>query len=262
MKKYYFLCGLPRSGNTLLSSILNQNKNIQVSANSFIPDVFCSLDRLFETDLYQNFPDKGSIENLMENVFDSYYKDIDANVIIDRSPWGIEGNLNYLKRYLNSEIKIICLVRPISEILCSFIKLNPSFLNKFNSVEEKCEYLLHDTSHLATYYQAIRNLTINEVNTQNLNFVLIDYKSLIENTEKVIDGIYNFLEIEEKFHHTFDYIEQFQFNNLNYDDKVFDCKLHFLKEKIEYKNYNVEEILPKNIIEKYLSGSVNFWENF
>ena len=34
-KKYYFLAGLPRAGNTVLSSILNQNSRVQVSANSF-----------------------------------------------------------------------------------------------------------------------------------------------------------------------------------------------------------------------------------
>ena len=39
MKKIYFLCGLPRAGNTLLGSIVNQNKNIKITANSIVPDI-------------------------------------------------------------------------------------------------------------------------------------------------------------------------------------------------------------------------------
>ena len=34
-KKFYFLCGLPRAGNTLLTSILNQNPDIACTPNAF-----------------------------------------------------------------------------------------------------------------------------------------------------------------------------------------------------------------------------------
>ena len=34
MKKYFFLNGMPRAGNTLLASILNQNPDIKTTANS------------------------------------------------------------------------------------------------------------------------------------------------------------------------------------------------------------------------------------
>ena len=43
MKKYFFLAGLPRCGNTLFSSILNQNPNIKVTANSLLPEIFLAL---------------------------------------------------------------------------------------------------------------------------------------------------------------------------------------------------------------------------
>ena len=40
MKKVYFISGFPRAGNTLLSSILNQNPNISATGKSFLPDMF------------------------------------------------------------------------------------------------------------------------------------------------------------------------------------------------------------------------------
>ena len=42
-KKYYFLSGLPRAGNTLLSSFINQSKKVKATANSILPNI------LFET---------------------------------------------------------------------------------------------------------------------------------------------------------------------------------------------------------------------
>jgi len=43
MRKIFFLVGLPRAGNTLLGSILNQNPDIAVTANSITPDILYAL---------------------------------------------------------------------------------------------------------------------------------------------------------------------------------------------------------------------------
>ena len=43
IKKVFFLVGLPRAGNTLLSSILNQNSDIAVTANSITADILYNL---------------------------------------------------------------------------------------------------------------------------------------------------------------------------------------------------------------------------
>ena len=85
---YFFLAGLPRSGNTLLSSILNQNPEIMVSANSFLCDHMHHTALLQYDERFKNFPDSNSLNNLISSTFDSYYKDWDAKYIIDRSSWG------------------------------------------------------------------------------------------------------------------------------------------------------------------------------
>ena len=36
-KQIYFLCAMPRSGNTLFSSIMNQNPDVVVTPNSITP---------------------------------------------------------------------------------------------------------------------------------------------------------------------------------------------------------------------------------
>ena len=58
----------------------------------------------------------------MCGVFDSYYKDWDAKYIIDRGNWGTPINLHLLQQVIKDDIKIICTVRDIVEIIASFIK--------------------------------------------------------------------------------------------------------------------------------------------
>ena len=47
-------------------------------------------------------------------------------------------------------------------------------------------------------------------------------------------------------------LKQFKFANLKYDDSMFNNTLHTIRtNKIEQVNYDIEEYLPKSIIDKY-----------
>lgn len=267
--KYFFLAGLPRSGNTLLSSILNQNPKIKVSANSFLCDVLFDTFSVVNSYKYVNFPDEKSLNNLIHSVFPSYYKDWDANYIIDRGPWGTPSNLELLKRYVTDDIKIICTVRDIVEILASFIHKLPNYIdielqkevkNGFRfeesyktDLEIKCEWLTSPKSQLDTFLLSLHNL-LKEENKKYIH--IVEYNDLIMNTKDEIDKIYKFLNIEH-YDHKYHYINDYSVNGIKYDDAVWGSNLHQVKHKIKLPSYNIEEILPKNIIQKY--SNLEFW---
>ena len=56
-KKLFFLIAMPRSGNTLFASVMNQNPEIAATANSITLEVMKDLFLLKQTDVFQNFPD-------------------------------------------------------------------------------------------------------------------------------------------------------------------------------------------------------------
>jgi len=268
-KKYFFLAGLPRSGNTLLSSILNQNPDISVSANSFVSEIFYHGIALTFDEVFQNFPDYSSMENFMRSVFDSYYKDWDAKYIIDRGPWGTENNLTVLQNLFEDDIKIICTVRDINEILASFIRTNPSWIDKTleqeiksgqrltnhhkSDIETKCEILMRPSGQLDKNLCSLSNL----LQPENRNYLhIIEYNDLIEDPEAVVDELYEFLEIPYYYHH-FSGLKKFEVNNMTYNDDIYNCDLHGVRPKIEKSNYKVDEILPENVIRKY--SNMEFW---
>ena len=48
-KQIYFLCAMPRSGNTLFASIMNQNPEVAVTANSITLEIMKELFFIKET---------------------------------------------------------------------------------------------------------------------------------------------------------------------------------------------------------------------
>ena len=261
MKDIFFLHGLPRAGNTVFSSIMNQNKDIAVTANSICADILGEIYLLQNTDIFKNFPDYSSLKNVTKNIFNNYYKDWNYKYIIDRAPWGHPTNLKNLKK-IKSNIKIIVLVRDIIEVLGSFLNWSErepsSFVNQYEAKtrEEKCHMLMNKEGVIVKELIGIKHLL--DYQPKELYHV-INFKDLVKDTENIINNVYNFLNIP-KVKHDFDDIKQFKVNNMVYDDAIVGNGLHILKEgaiKNYKEDYNAYDIVPKNIIDEY--KQCNFW---
>jgi len=268
MKKYFFLSGIPRSGNTLLSSILNQNPDIKVSANSFLNDHLYQTAMFFHSEKYKNFPDEKSLNNLLASSFDSYYKDWDAKYIIDRGPWGTPINIALLSQYLNNEIKVICPVRDINQVIASFIRISPERWQheldleiqngmRFNQsyktmLEIICEVIMRPNGQVENALFSLHNLFTNHKDLLHL----VEYDDLVNDTENTIREIYNFLNMDY-YPHNFSYIHQFERDGLKYEDSIWGANIHKLGKKIRPPKYNIEDVLTKDLIEKY--SNLEFW---
>lgn len=240
MKEYYFLSGLPRSGNTLLGAILNQNPKINLTANTIVTDALYQLYLLKDYEIYKNFPDKQSLNNVIKNVFNNYYKDWKAKFIIDRGVWGTPINLHLLKLIMKKP-KFIILYRSVLECLASFIKIE-----KPNNVEERCYQLMATDGIIGKSLWSIKNLI-----KQKENYIIINYLDLVNKPLDQINKIYKFLNIDN-FNHTFKNLNDFSTNNIKYDDSVLSAPLHKIRtDKIQLNKYNIEDYLPSNIIKQY-----------
>ena len=265
MKQMFFLHGLPRAGNTLLGSILNQNSKIAVTANSICADMLDELYSLKHTDIFKNFPDHKSFDNVTKSLIQTYYKDWPQDYIIDRNPWGVPINLKFLKK-VQDEIKIIVLVRDVPEILASFIKHSEkestSFVNQFEAktIEEKCDMLMNQEGQIVKELIGIKHLLDHQPKEM---YHIVEYNDLCDDPKQTIEGIYDFLGIY-RFNHRYNRLDQFQVNGMKYDDNIVGQNLHTIEtNSINSNNYNefkenVNDILPKNIIENY--NNLNFWK--
>ena len=162
MKEVYFLSSLPRAGNTLLGSIINQSKSVKLTANTILSDVLYQLQLIKDTKTYKNFPDKKSLDNIIKNVFNNYYKEWNADNIITRSVWGTPTNLEILKSII-AKPKFIILYRPVLECLASFIKIEKPI-----DIQTRCYNLMSHKGIIGKSLWSIKNI-IKEKENYNLS---------------------------------------------------------------------------------------------
>ena len=240
MVENYFLCSLPRAGNTILGSILNQSKDIRLTANSILPEIIYQLYLIKQDQLFTNFPDHNSYDNIIQNIFNNYYKNWNVNNIITRGIWGTPVNLHLLKSIIKKP-KFIILYRPVLECLASFIKIEKPI-----NVELRCSQLLNKKDVIGKSLWSIKNIIQNKE-----DHIVIQYKDLVINTNDTLKKIFNYLEVEFENINT-NNLKQFNTNGISYDDSVLPFDLHTIRtDEIKLDDYKIEDYLPTNIIKQY-----------
>jgi hypothetical protein len=246
VKEYFFLVGLPRAGNTLLGSLINQNTNVCLTANSVLMDVLWQLDDIKRNNhYYKNFPDEKSFNNMTENIFRNYYSDYKANKIIDRGTWGVKENLSLLKENVVKKPKFIILYRPVLECLASFSEAG------YDTDDWADYYMDKDEGLIGMGLSGIINILTNKE-----EHIFIHYADLVSNPIETIKRIFNFIE-EDYIPIKIKDFEQFNVNDTYYDDTVLVAPLHTIRTKeIKYDKIDVTKYLSKRTIAKYKDSDV------
>ena len=250
-KKLFFLVAMPRSGNTLFSTVMSQNPKIAATANSITLEIIKDLFLLKQTDVFQNFPDHKSLDNVSDVVFDTYYKDWPQDIIIDRGPVMTPNNFELVKKHYKRPFKCIILLRDLMDVLASYMQWytenSDSFVNKLGtSDEEKLSKIMNKDGAIAKELEAIKNA----YNYPDICH-FVKYDDLVANPEQEFRKIYEFME-EPYYPHYFENLQTLSINGIKYDDTVVGSNMHKLFDGPVRKVYNpyIEKI-PERIRQKY-----------
>ena len=240
MKNYYFLSGLPRSGSTLLQSILSENPKFHCEGNSpmmiYLRAMHHAVQEQGKEQLDAN--QKHQIaHNIVKSIPNLYYTNTERPYILDKSrAWTHTFNLNLIKEYINPNPKIIVMVRPIEEILISFAnmyKVNKRVDYSLNAM------LVRGTDPIMKAYECL----LMALQESNKHCIFITYDYLINNPEETLNAIYRFLELEP-YKHDFSNIQ----NRYKENDNVYGLTgLHEVRKEISKNKYDIE--LSPDIVE-------------
>jgi sulfotransferase len=256
-KQLFFLIAQPRSGNTLFASIMNQNPEIAATPNSITLEIMKDLFLLKNTDVFLNYPDHKSLNNVLDVVYDTYYKDWPQRIIIDRGPVMTEGNFALMQKHYKRPFKCIILLRDLMDVLASYMQWyteNPdAFPNRYNlnTDEEKLSMIMNKDGAVAKQLEAIKN----SYKYKDICHY-VKYDDMVTNPEQEFRKIYQFMG-EPYFNHRFNNLDQVNVNGLFYDDKIVGSNMHKLFDGPVRKVYNpyIEKI-PERIRQKY--GHIRF----
>lgn len=246
-----------------MSSLLNQNPEIYSSPLSPVCGYMWDLHKSL-SNREANFRNEFTSNNIsiISKIMDSFYYNVDKPIVFDREKsWGTTGNLEMIKKYITPNPKIIFTVRPILEMLASFISLIPSgelsyidedmassnwwYKDYLSRNDNRCDYLMRP-------YGMIDQVMVsfNEIHKRENEgiFHLVDYNNLTNNPEETMTNIYKFLEIEP-YQHNFNNIEKLEEDR---DSLVGMPKdMHKIRKELSKTSLPVERVLSEYIINKY-----------
>ena len=249
-KQLFFLVAQPRSGNTLFTSIMNQNPEIACTPNSITLEIMKDLFLLKQTDVFQNYPDHKSLDNVLDVVYDTYYKDWPQPIIIDRGPVMTQGNFALMQKHFKRPFKCIVLLRDTMDVLASYMKWyteNPdAFVNKLaNTDEEKLSIVMNKEGAVAKDLEAIKN----SYNYKDMCHY-VKYDDLVSQPEQEIRKVYQFMNLPY-FNHRFQDLQQVEVNGMKYDDTVLGKNMHNIRATVKKVPNPYIDKIPERIRQKY-----------
>jgi len=247
MKRYHFLSGLPRTGSTLLASILNQHPSIHVSATSALLDLLVAQANAVQLNrgLYE-ITDAQEIE-VYNGMIESYYKHIDKDIVFDKHrAW--PNLINALNKMGRSNPKIICTNRPVADIVASYITLinkNPDYPNFIDELITNKNLEINTSNRAMTiwndYVQIPYTVLKNAINNHRSNLLFVNYDDIVTNPSYVINEVCRFFNIENFEGYNFDNIVN---NQTEKDDSGWKLKdLHIIRPQLKKVSIPPEQVI-------------------
>ena len=272
-KTFYFMAGLPRSGSTLLSSILNQNPRFYSGPSSPVLGAMFAIEQNFMgNELYHGYPKPNQVREIIGSVPHHFYSDVEKPVVFDKNrAW--TARVPYIEGYIGQQAKILVPVRRVDEILTSILTMvhrNPfqEGQERVNFVDEqliktntpindvnRCMYLLGNGG---IVYESLN--AIMEGFTQNVRDKMhfVDYNDLVRDPEKTMEDIYDFLG-EDYYDHEFDSL-----SNIHREDDLNTYGLgdmHEVRSELKKTSPSPSSVLPPEILDLYNESKsrLEFW---
>jgi hypothetical protein len=205
-------------------------------------------------------------EQAIKAYANAFYQNCDKPVILDRSKgWGSKESMMLAYQFMPNQPKIVFTVRDIPSILTSFISLvgsEPvSYLDdlirqygmrpygKQTQDDLRCDLLMNGQvgSCLATLDEAIKI---------QAPLYLVEYDDLVNNPQKTLNGVYDFLEVD-RWTHDFSKVKKLEVETLS--AAGLPSNLHDVREKVEKISLDPKTVLTQHTLNKY--SGLEFWRN-
>ena len=270
MKTFHFMAGLPRSGSTLISSILNQNPEIHSGPNSPICGMLYNLERnIITSEQWMAYPKPQVMKQTIFGVLESYYSDRAESIIFDKNrEYASKPYFDTLLRIMPSEPRVILPVRSIPDILASFISLAHSseqesfidrdmkisgFGSQYKSLDEnRCDFLMREGGIIDNCLRGVHNAVFGS-NPQC--FHLVEYEDFLLDPQGETEKIYDFIGVAP-YAHDFNNIE----NRFKENDHVHGLDgMHDVRRTISKREIDIKDMLTEQTQDRY-SGA-EFWRD-
>jgi sulfotransferase len=266
MKDLHFIIGLPRTGSTILTALLDQNPNFYATGTSPLPTVLENLIAQMgpqsDFDIINHKLLEKQVYGLMKGCIEGWHTaETNKPVIFSKSrPWIIF--YDELKKLYPSAKFIFC-VRDLRSIVLSFEKLVPQFpflrfpikesndlsIGRLDRKSRINYWLYHEYSALGIMHKHMPKF-YDDFKDNPSNFFIFRYEDFGSKPKETMKSLYKFLDYEY-FEHDF---ENINFTPKEYDTAYWSYVDHTVQSQVKYTetDYSIfgglnEEIINANV---------------
>ena len=266
----FFRCGLPRSGSTLLTSILEQNEYFHCETSGALISALSVAWRSFTlnaTSSKYEMSDLSPRRDALAGLFFGYFKGCNKQAVISNDHHWTRISIPLLESIIQKKLKMIVTVRAPHEILASFEKMrleNPlqcnidEVTNGTSTIGSRSDYFNNPAGVIGSTYG---HLYDNVIQGYSDRLLFIDYNKLCHDPDKQMRRIYNFLELPY-FKHDLKNVPQ---SNIVFHSSHLGGHFnnqHDVRPAVEPNKYAYENYIGKYYMERQMNSFPMFWEQY
>lgn len=252
-KKIYFLSGLPRTGSTLLGSILSQNPEVHVTPTSpMYPLLVATNEQLNLLNLQHTFDQVATGDRVYKAMVEAFYSGIEEPVIFDKHR-GWPKHVEAIKSYFNPDARIVATIRPIAEIITSYLVLADKDENNFidKHLRDLSQQITNEnranllwSSYMKASYENLKH----GMDTHRKNILLVEYRDIVFRPEETLKKVYKFCDIEPYVHD----LKSIENKCAEAKDEAWGMKnLHTIRPALDMQSADPLAYLPKAAVEYF-----------
>ena len=215
----------------MLSALLSQNPAIHAEGNSGLCQIMWDTQQSCRHAAHEQLSANNrlnTIDDIVSQLPHSYYSRSSAKekIVVDKCrTWTLPANLQMLNDFVGKDTQVIVLVRPIVEIVRSFVKLYKEN-GRYTPLVER-DLLKPNTDPLMRPFVGLQSAQ----QDKSGRFMFVSYKDLVEDTAQTLKDIYEFCEWNPFIHNTHNIKPKYTENDYVYGL----MGMHTVRKKIGYR---------------------------
>jgi len=254
MQTIHFLSGLPRSGSTVLASILNQNPDVYVTPTSPMLNVAVKMQEAWREDptVKANYFEEQA-RNLTKAILPAFWHHRPERIIIDKGR-GWAKNMPTVNALFGQRLKVVVVERDLPSIMASWLTIIK------NQTNPQFDISLRQKGMLSTDENRMGEMWFNMVKdcmegTQQIKrdvpdqIIIVKYDDIVNNPQHEIAKIEKFLLLPK---------HEYDLNNIQSDTTDDDMLawgfegLHTIRPKLEKTCKNPKDILGDMLYNRFV----------
>ena len=203
MVEFAFLAGLPRTGSTVLGTLLSQHPALHPTRTSCVRDLLNSVKKfnLGESPYYNVKDPESPVWGMMRGMLYGAYEGVEEKVVVEKDR-GWAQDVALARILTGSEPKIISPVRPIPEIIASFMLIS-SKIGTTSKIEDEVRLAGRESNAWSLsriiwekYIYANYRVFKSGYEQDPDCFLLIDYENIVSKPKETMGLITTYLDVE------------------------------------------------------------------